>query len=261
MKEESGKTWTRGGSWLKAHHDQDTGCRRSSSRGARALQGLGGNVADRSQQRATEFSCDGPRRWFRGVSVFVFCNGAGQGEQGAHSCKRWPRGSGAWTGAAVEAAEEPAEARPCRCARKNWALGRGCAERVQIVGARHGDTLKPPQRKGATKVPAMTTQDCKCSGKSGQPTRPQGCGAERPNPPAQTTEVCKTKSVEPTPVEIERMADGVNSKSKHQVEKRERHRQCKNNHNPFLRLGDDEEEEYDVDEMCLSFVFLRFFTR
>ena len=43
---------------------------------------------------------------------------------------------------------------------------------------------------------------------------------ERPaNPAAQTTEVCKSKSREPQPVEIERMADSVNKlKSKHKLE-------------------------------------------
>ena len=82
-------------------------------------------------------------------------------ENGRPQLQRWPR----------------AAVRGLVC--KSGKLAQSCAVRVQIVAAQHGD-ISLHSGKVQTRARAITTEDCKCSGKSGQPARPQDRGAERP---------------------------------------------------------------------------------
>ena len=200
VKEESGSSWGRAGSWLKGEprpgpqaagraEVEEPECPHGVKESRRAF--IDAAAADRSQHRAREFSCDGPTSWFRGASVWcTFGQRSRRARTGAHSC------NGGREHRCLDRFGNPnvldSVGDRVDALGKLGKLARGCAERVKIGGARHEDTSKTPQRKGATKARVMTTEDCKVERAASQHDHKVG-GAERPSPAAQTTQVCKSK--------------------------------------------------------------------
>ena len=82
-----------------------------------------------------------------------FGNGVGEGERARIAATVAER-SGAWTGAARETrrSEDVVDSAGDRVGAlgKSGNLAQGCAERVQIIAAGHGETSKTPQQKAAT---------------------------------------------------------------------------------------------------------------
>ena len=124
-----------------------------------------------------------------------FGNGVGEGDP-TPMAVTGSETSGAWTGAAAQTDEKPAEARTSwtrletvsmRSAnRANWhkAALSECKSLALDKGAPQNRTAER-----CNKAQAITTEDCKCTGNSGQPTQPQSRGAERPSPAVGAQEV------------------------------------------------------------------------
>ena len=179
----------------------------------------------------------------------LFGNGIGQ-RDGAPIAATVAERSGAWTGKTERSHQETcrkdyvldsagdsdgAVGKPCK-------LGQSRAQRVQMVGVRQEDTTTTPQRKGATKgsevVRTASQHDHKVGAPRGQDTttgdqQRQGnesavertarqhnhkIGAPRSQAEQhKPLRFARAKSLEQQSVEIERVPNCVNSKSKHKL--------------------------------------------